>query len=1673
MLAVSPVTTSTTRQRRAISSVRGGIEGAGVLLLVSFLVLAGEGCKPADSAKWLTAPSRPDHDGFFPIQSGPHAVDCNSCHGKTDSFVAFDCVTCHAKAPTGSGHPGLAKYTWESPACYACHPRGVADFKHDFFPVGPGDTHALGKALTLGQTTTTLTCATCHTAPAEFAAVDCTSCHSQPRMTTPAGRSFHESVADLPADFAPGAATSARCVLCHGDGKVPASVTYSTKAPAHDTQFHFRVAPGNVHAGSPCLVCHSVTKPDAGATAALLADFSQETCTSCHSKTGSRAEEIDAKHAGLGAVNGATYHNLSNPPTPADSRNCLSCHPDGTRGGNFDHAKWFPISANATHAIGRLVATVTGSTLVGCDSCHRDPAVRQNVTCTACHAPSGANGAGPKAIDLAPAHRTQLGGAAWHASTTPTPQCQLCHALDFLERASVHGAGSTATYASDAPGKTFAIARGGHFAGCEKCHDALVENDPDLKLPRIDFNARSCNGCHSESLDKLVTIHNRISVTPAVADTTDAAGKAVPGHAAQCLTCHPDGGPAPSTVAYSHPFFPVDAASTHGVGTPAVHEAGAIRCASCHPALAQAPEQVDCTACHAPAQMKTASGASYHAAVPDLVWPTPATPRATSFACLECHSDSKVPASVGYSTTSTAGAHSASNPAIKFGIGAGSVHDTARLGAKMTCAGCHTQRLADPTVAGLSTIRFKEETCTSCHSKAGSLAEDLDALHAGLGTVSGATYATVATPPSASDTRNCLKCHADGAVGAFDHSQWFPINAPGASHLLGRTVTGSAGATVLTACKTCHIDSTRRENVACTACHSSTGTNAAGPGPVDLRPAHLTKLAGTNWQSAGTPTVDCQLCHALDFLERANVHGAGSTTYPSDAPGKTFVIESNDSNHFVACEQCHTAQVPVTAQSVLKDPQTDFTVRTCNGCHTEARDKLVTIHGLIGVTPTVADTVGANGVPVADHARQCLSCHPSGGAAPATVTYSHPYFPVAAGTSHQMGTSAVHVAGNIACASCHTALTTNPSQIDCTSCHSKVALTTTAGVSFHAAVPDVSWPTPGTPQATSLACLTCHADAKAPVQVGLTGVTFTPDKGAHSAANLAIRFPVTAGAVHDTASTSVAMACLTCHPATQPPAYLVPGYSPMAGLVASDFTQQSCTTCHLLTGTLKQDMNALHAGLGTVTVNATGYTYATLGAAPTTADNRQCLGCHADGLIPAAFLAKHASFFPLGGSTDSHRYGQVVQVGAGSRTISCSSCHVDTANRRNVDCTGCHLQGTNNGTPSATVPADQATAHSGLVGTTGSGGVPDNLWSGTGSAGAGAGVSARCVACHAVDAAPPRKGFVAGHGTASTATGGRVFPVASGGVHFVSCDQCHAATTAGDGTTGPLNPKYVYGQAKCTPCHVDPATNPTNNIVTAHASIPYVYGSYNCTSGIDASCGAPIASYAATDNDNAQSAGCLGCHPTGAAATGFTHTLFPRASAENSLTGTATAFGHLTVAKCGDCHVPGQPFGPGIANITCRGCHNDTNKANQNGATLTARHTRPTVGVNIWTVSTGWSAAPQGSTSATDSSQCLACHAGNNVSSRSASRLVMRLSGHDGGCSPSQPIGTSSEHSVNGVGDNAQGLGVPVCYVCHNATVPSGMTWSQDWAKVTNGATGGCTGCHEHSGGNPRFNACP
>jgi hypothetical protein len=238
---------------------------------------------PGTAAPTVTALTPATHRSF-PIATGWHAVDCNSCHGSSDTFKGFDCLGCHTDARTTPRHAQVSGFSFDSPSCYGCHATGTGGaidpaIHAGFFPTAAGTKHA-GMA-----------CSSCHVTPADRTRIDCTGCHQQ-AIVTPK----HVDVGGF-TWLSSGELTTSLCLGCHAESQV-------ARVAAH---LPFQITSGFAHYQTGCLDCHSTNRVDKP----YAADFTQKDCLPCHSAT-------QTTHAGR-------------PGFSFDTPSCLGCHPAGTR----------------------------------------------------------------------------------------------------------------------------------------------------------------------------------------------------------------------------------------------------------------------------------------------------------------------------------------------------------------------------------------------------------------------------------------------------------------------------------------------------------------------------------------------------------------------------------------------------------------------------------------------------------------------------------------------------------------------------------------------------------------------------------------------------------------------------------------------------------------------------------------------------------------------------------------------------------------------------------------------------------------------------------------------------------------------------------------------------------------------------------------------------------------------------------------------------------------------------------------------------------------------------------------------------------------------------------------------------------------------------------------------
>src|SRR5882672_6831994 len=708
-------------------------------LLVAMAAICACSKGPSDGGNppSVTLLTREQHTSrFFPIASGPHALECNACHETSSTFRDFDCLSCHAHAPlpTNSKHKGMPGYGYDSASCYGCHRDGRAgvDIDHSsFFPVATGQVHALGAPAV--HVAGTIGCASCHNNPAERTQIDCTSCHSQTAMAP-----LHLAVPDL--KFTTANETSALCVKCHPDSASPIAV--ANHAP-------FKLGDG--------------------------ADFRQQACIGCHSEA---MDQVVSRHALVGIA-----------AAPSDTESCLSCHRVGEAATAFDHV-FFPIAATDVHALGAPAVNVPGS--FGCRSCHTTVASTK-VDCTACHdaADQNARHAGL----IGPGGATALWSGTGAAPGGETANCLLCHANGALQRVATHAVSVTQPAGFPiAGGNHFQSCEQCHTAqrtapalrnpqldfataSCANCHSEAKDSTSSkhaafgVDLATMPATTATCLGCHSNGGMATTFSHPAFPTAPTDIHALGAPAVHVPG-TIRCDSCHSaaaslDYAPIDCTTCHSQPAMaPLHVAVADLMFTTATETSGL--CLKCHAesqvpiaVATTSPDHVPPVALHAPFNV---SSSAIHYQKPCLTCHATARtdkPWAQDFrerACIGCHAEPidrvvsrhatiQIPV-VSADTAScltchpSGGAASFNHPSFPItgtdihALGAPAVH----LPGAISCTSCHTGA-AGP--AGID--------CTTCHTQAAT-----EPAHVA---VSDLKFTTAAETSGL-----CLKCHAESQV---------------------------------------------------------------------------------------------------------------------------------------------------------------------------------------------------------------------------------------------------------------------------------------------------------------------------------------------------------------------------------------------------------------------------------------------------------------------------------------------------------------------------------------------------------------------------------------------------------------------------------------------------------------------------------------------------------------------------------------------------------------------------------------------------------------------------------------------------------------------------------------------------------------------------------------------
>jgi hypothetical protein len=235
-------------------------------------------------------PSTFEHDAqYFPIYSGAHNGEwdlCSDCHTNPTNYSEFTCLPCHPQPETDNEHEGITGYTYNSEACYACHPdgSGAGGFNHDNtnFP--------------LTGAHTTVNCIECHQNGYQGTSTVCFDCHedSYNQSTNP-----NHTAIGIPNE----------CETCHTTNPNWQPATF----PIHNN--YYVLAGAHIAIANDCAVCHNGNYNN-----------TPNTCYGCH----------------------ATDYNQTNDPPHQSAQfptDCEMCHTQNAwLPSTFDHdSQYFPI----------------------------------------------------------------------------------------------------------------------------------------------------------------------------------------------------------------------------------------------------------------------------------------------------------------------------------------------------------------------------------------------------------------------------------------------------------------------------------------------------------------------------------------------------------------------------------------------------------------------------------------------------------------------------------------------------------------------------------------------------------------------------------------------------------------------------------------------------------------------------------------------------------------------------------------------------------------------------------------------------------------------------------------------------------------------------------------------------------------------------------------------------------------------------------------------------------------------------------------------------------------------------------------------------------------------------------------------------------------------------------
>ncbi|MGE0020631.1 MAG: hypothetical protein AB7S72_13250 [Draconibacterium sp.] len=644
------------------------------------------------------------HDaGYFPIYSGEHRGEwesCTDCHKQSENYGVFSCIDCHEhnKSDMDKEHREENGYSYNSNACFACHPRGDKEgaFNHN------------ATAFPLKGAHTQTDCLSCHTAGYAGTSMACNSCHTTDYNE--AANPVHTS-----------AGLSTECQVCHTEsGWIPSLFDHTATSGFALTGGHSGKQCAECHIGnttsatSDCISCHQANYNEAPEH---VSQKYPTNCTECHNTN--NWEETTFNHNNTAfplvgahiATECAACHNSGYAGTPTQ---CNACHttdyneaqnPNHTTAGISTQCEtchkptgWIPSPFNHTATTG--FALTGGHSGKQCAECHIGNTTSATSDCISCHqanyneAPEHVSQKYPTnclechntntweettfnhnntAFPLVGAHIATECAACHTSGYAGTPmQCNACHTTNYNE--------------AQNPNHTTA----GISTQCETCHT------PTGWIPsQFDHTATSgfaLTGGHSGKQCAECHTGNTTSASSECISCHQANYNEAPNHVSQkfptnCLQCHNTNNWEENTFNHNNTAFPLTGAHI------------ATECAACHTS-GYAGTPTLCSSCHQTAFNNTTN--PNHSSL------------GLSTNCNDCHTTNQgwepalFPNHQDYYALQ--GAHSAISTNCTL-CHAGNYTSTPN-----TCFGCHAADYNATTDPAHSTAQFPTD-CQSCHTE--------------------------------------------------------------------------------------------------------------------------------------------------------------------------------------------------------------------------------------------------------------------------------------------------------------------------------------------------------------------------------------------------------------------------------------------------------------------------------------------------------------------------------------------------------------------------------------------------------------------------------------------------------------------------------------------------------------------------------------------------------------------------------------------------------------------------------------------------------------------------------------------------------------------------------------------------------------------------------------------